>query len=400
MSKLRTIDDINVANKKVLVRVDFNVPIKDGYVSSDARIKQVIPTLVELLKKGAKVILASHLGRPKGEKVPGLSLSIIEQTLRTNLPDVDIRFVADVVGSAAKSAANKLAQGQVLLLENLRYEAGEETNDLGFATKLAGLADIYVNDAFSCAHRSHASIQAVAELLPSVAGRLMEKEIGILSRVLETPKLPLAAIIGGSKISSKLGVLKNLATKVQYLIIGGAMANTFLHAKGHNVGTSLCEMEMMEVVNEILVSASNNDCEVVIPIDVVVAKALEANIETENVMVEQVPQEKMILDVGHGSIKKLGEICKICRTVIWNGPLGAFEVSPFDLGTIAVAEKVVEFTRAGKLMSVVGGGDTVAALERVGAEYAFTYTTMAGGAFLEWLEGGILPGVEVLEDLN
>ena len=398
MSKLRTIDDINVANKKVLVRVDFNVPIEDGHISSDARIKQAIPTIVELLKKGAKVILASHLGRPKGEKVPDLSLSIIEQTLRTNLPGIDISFVADVVGSAAKSAANKLAQGQVLLLENLRYEAGEEANDLGLATKLAGLADIYVDDAFSCAHRSHASIQAVAKLLPSVAGRLMEKEIGILSRVLETPKLPLAAIIGGSKISSKLGVLKNLATKVQYLIIGGAMANTFLHAKGHNVGTSLCEVEMTEVVNEILVSASNHDCKVVIPIDVVVAKALEANIETENVMVEQVPQEKMILDVGHGSIKKLGEICKICRTVIWNGPLGAFEVSPFDVGTIAVAEKVVEFTRAGKLMSVVGGGDTVAALERVGAEHAFTYTTMAGGAFLEWLEGRILPGVEVLED--
>ncbi len=398
MSKLRTIDDINVANKKVLVRVDFNVPIEDGYVSSDARIKQVIPTIVELLKKGAKVILASHLGRPKGEKVPDLSLSIIEQTLRTNLPGVDISFVADVVGSAAKSAANKLAQGQVLLLENLRYEVGEETNDLGLATKLAGLADIYVDDAFSCAHRSHASIQAVAKLLPSVAGRLMEKEIGILSRVLETPKLPLAAIIGGSKISSKLGVLKNLATKVQYLIIGGAMANTFLYAKGYNVGTSLCEVEMTEVVNEILVSASNHDCKVVIPIDVVVAKALKENIETENVMVEQVPQEKMILDVGHGSIKKLGEICKICRTVIWNGPLGAFEVSPFDVGTKAVAEKVVEFTRAGKLMSVVGGGDTVAALERVGAEHAFTYTTMAGGAFLEWLEGRILPGVKVLED--
>ncbi len=398
MSKLRTIDDINVANKKVLVRVDFNVPIEDGHISSDARIKQAIPTIVELLKKGAKVILASHLGRPKGEKVPDLSLSIIEQTLRTNLPGVDISFVADVVGSAAKSAANKLAQGQVLLLENLRYEVGEETNDLGLATKLAGLADIYVDDAFSCAHRSHASIQAVAKLLPSVAGRLMEKEIGILSRVLETPKLPLAAIIGGSKISSKLGVLKNLATKVQYLIIGGAMANTFLYAKGYNVGTSLCEVEMTEVVNEILVSASNHDCKVVIPIDVVVAKALKENIETENVMVEQVPQEKMILDVGHGSIKKLGEICKICRTVIWNGPLGAFEVSPFDVGTIAVAEKVVEFTRAGKLMSVVGGGDTVAALERVGAEHAFTYTTMAGGAFLEWLEGRILPGVEVLED--
>ena len=398
MSKLRTIDDINVANKKTLVRVDFNVPIEDRHVSSDARIKQTIPTIVELLKKGAKVILASHLGRPKGEKVPDLSLSIIEQTLRTNLPGVEISFVADVVGSAAKSAANKLAQGQVLLLENLRYEAGEETNDLGLATKLAGLADIYVGDAFSCAHRSHASIQAVAKLLPSVAGRLMEKEIGILSRVLETPKLPLAAIIGGSKISSKLGVLKNLATKVQYLIIGGAMANTFLYAKGYNVGTSLCEVEMTEVVNKILVSASNHDCKVVIPIDVVVAKALEENIETENVMVEQVPQEKMILDIGHGSIKKLGEICKICRTVIWNGPLGAFEVSPFHVGTIAVAEKVVEFTRAGKLMSVVGGGDTVAALERVGAEDAFTYTTMAGGAFLEWLEGRILPGVEVLED--
>ena len=234
MSKLRTIDDINVANKKTLVRVDFNVPIEDGHVSSDARIKQTIPTIVELLKKGAKVILASHLGRPKGEKVPDLSLSIIEQTLRTNLPGVDISFVADVVGSAAKSAANKLAQGQVLLLENLRYEAGEEANDLGFATKLA----------FSCAHRSHASIQAVAKLLPSVAGRLMEKEIGILSRVLEAPKLPLAAIIGGSKISSKLGVLKNLATKVQYLIIGGAMANTFLYAKGHNVGTSLLHRGM------------------------------------------------------------------------------------------------------------------------------------------------------------
>ena len=398
MPKLKNLDSVKVSGKQVLVRADLNVPMRGGQVSNDARIRQTLPTITELLERGASVVLASHMGRPKGERVPELSLDPVAKILRTHLPGVDVIFVSDSVGRVAEMAAGALAPGQVLLLENLRYEPGEEANDPNMAAKLAALADIYVDDAFSCAHRSHASVQSIACLLPSVAGRLMEKEIAVLSQTLDSSKLPLAGVIGGNKISTKLEVLEHLVTKVQYLVIGGGMANTFLYANGLNVGNSICETQMTETVNNIQVKASTHGCQIVIPEDVVVAKALEANIETTTVSVDNVPYGKMILDVGRLSVMRLGKIFEGCRTVLWNGPLGAFEVPPFDAGTTAVAKKVASLTCAGRLMSVAGGGDTVAALESIGAAKDFSYVSTAGGAFLEWLEGRNLPGVKVLED--
>lgn len=398
MSKLKNLDSVQVSGKQVLVRVDLNVPMKDGQVSNDARIKRTIPTITELLERGASVVLASHMGRPKGQRVPDLSLNPVAINLRTHLPGIDVLFVSDTVGSIAEIAAGDLAPGQVLLLENLRFEPGEEANDTDMAAKLAALADIYVGDAFSCAHRAHASVQSITQHLPSVAGRLMEKEIEVLSRALNSSQLPLVAVIGGSKISTKLGALEHLVTKVQHLVIGGGMANTFLHAKGLNVGNSLCETQMTETVNNIQVKALSHGCEIIIPEDVVVAEGLGSNFEIETVSVDKVPYGKMILDVGQLSVVRLGEIFENCRTVLWNGPLGAFEVPPFDAGTTAVAKKVASLTHAGKLMSVAGGGDTIAALENAGAAEKFSYVSTAGGAFLEWLEGRNLPGVKVLED--
>ena len=397
MPKLKNLDSVNVSGKQVLVRVDLNVPMKDGQVYNDARVRQTIPTITELLKRGASVILASHMGRPKGERVPDLSLNPVAEKLRSHLPGVDVIFVSDVVGSVAKLAAGALVPGQVLLLENLRFEPGEEANDSDLAAKLATLADIYVDDAFSCAHRAHASVQSIARLLPSVAGRLMEKEIEFLSRTLDSSQFPLAAVIGGKKISTKMGTLEHLVTKVQHLVIGGAMANTFLYAKGFNIGNSLCETQMTDTINNIYVEASSQGCEIILPQDVVVAETLEANIESEVVSVDKVPYNKLILDIGPLSITQVGVIFERCMTVLWNGPLGAFEVPPFDVGTTAVATKVAELTCAGRLMSVAGGGDTVAALECAGVADDFSYISMGGGAFLEWLEGGPLPGVAVLE---
>ena len=358
----------------------------------------MIPTITEILKKGAGVVLASHMGRPKGQRVPDLSLYPLIEKLRTHLPGVNRIFAPDVVGSAVKTVADALVPGQILFLENLRFEPGEEANDPKMAANLAALADIYVGDAFSCAHLAHSSVQAITQFLPSVAGRLMERETGVLSQALDAPKMPLGAVIGGSKISSKLGTLENLVTKVQYLFVGGAMANTFLIAQGRNVGTSFFEAQMTEVVNDILVEASKHGCEVIIPKDVVVAEALEPNIETETVSVDHVPQGKMILDVGIISVTELEKIFETCRTILWNGPLGVFEVPPFEAGTTAAAKKVAELTCGGKLMSVAGGGDTVAALEIAGVAGEFSYISMAGGAFLEWLEGRTLPGVEALKD--
>ena len=397
MTRLRTLDDLDVTNKRVLVRVDFNVPINDGLISNEARIKQALPTIVELLERDARVILMSHLGRPEGIKVSGLSLRQIKNNLRNLLPNRDVIFVSDVIGKVPERAANNLEPGQVLLLENLRYEPGEETNDPMFAAKLAALAEIYVNDAFSCSHRVHASVHAVAAFLPSAAGRLMEMEIGVLSQVLDNPQSPIGAIIGGSKVSTKLRVLKNLVTKVQYLVIGGAMANTFIYAQGNNVGKSFFEEGMKEVVDDILLNAKKNGCEVIIPSDVIVADVLEANTKTDNVVITEVPQNKMILDIGPTSRNNIRQLCKYCRTIIWNGPLGAFETQPFDAGTISVANYVADLTLNGDLISVIGGGDTVTAIETAGLGAEFTYVSMAGGAFLEWLEGKKLPGVGVLE---
>ncbi len=398
MPNLRTLDGLDVSGKRVLVRVDFNVPMQNGRVTSDTRIRQAAPTLQELADKGAAVIVASHMGRPKGQIVPDLSLEPVADCLRTVMPSADISFVADSIGEGAQKASGALASGQILMLENLRFLPGEEKNDADVVVALAALADIYVDDAFSCAHRAHASVEGVAAKLPAAAGRLMAREIEALSRALEDPERPLTAVIGGSKISTKLGVLENLVTQVQYLVIGGAMANTFLYADGLDVGASLCEPDMADIVKRIQAEAAAQECEIILPSDVVTAPALEAGIVTRTVTVGDVSNDQMILDIGPDSVARLSEIFDASKTVVWNGPLGAFEIPPFDEGTKAAARNVAELTKTGGLMSVAGGGDTVAALESANAADAFSYVSMAGGAFLEWLEGRTLPGVAVLQD--
>ena len=398
MTNLRTLDGLDVSGKRVLVRVDFNVPMQNGRVTSDTRIRQAAPTLQELADKGAAVIVASHMGRPKGQIVPDLSLEPVADCLRTVMPSADISFVADSIGEGAQKASGALASGQILMLENLRFLPGEEKNDADVVVALAALADIYVDDAFSCAHRAHASVEGVAAKLPAAAGRLMAREIEALSGALEDPERPLTAVIGGSKISTKLGVLENLVTKVQYLVIGGAMANTFLYADGLDVGASLCEPDMADIVTRIQAEAAAQECEIILPSDVVTAPALEAGIVTRTVTVGDVSNDQMILDIGPDSVARLSEIFDASKTVVWNGPLGAFEIPPFDEGTKAAARNVAELTKTGGLMSVAGGGDTVAALESANAADAFSYVSMAGGAFLEWLEGRTLPGVAVLQD--
>lgn len=399
MNKLRTLDDFDIDGKCVLVRVDFNVPIIDGQVVSDERVRQVVPTIQELISKGAKILIASHLGRPGGKQQPELSMFPLRQILSNYFPGVEIKFVNDVIGAKAISAVDELQIGQIVILENLRFEPGEELNDHKFGKKLSELADFFVNDAFSCAHRAHASITAVARHLPSCAGRLMEQEINILTKILGDQKKPFGAVIGGSKVSNKLKVLGNLVNKVQYLAIGGAMANTFLYAQGFEVGRSLCEPELEKVVLEILNKALDNNCEIVIPIDVVLSSALKKYSKTKIVKIGEVPPNQMIFDVGPASLARLSLMFEKCRTILWNGPLGAFEIDPFADGTIVAAQRVAELTAAGTLTSVAGGGDTIAALEKAGVIDDFSYVSMAGGAFLEWLEGKTLPGVKVLEDV-
>jgi len=398
MTNLRTLDGLDVDGKRVLVRVDFNVPMQEGVVTSDTRIRQAVPTLQELTANGAAVIIASHMGRPKGQVVPDLSLEPVAECLRKLMPDADISFVADAIGEAAQKASAALSSGQILMLENLRFLPGEEKNEIDVVEGLARLADLYVDDAFSCAHRAHASVEGIAANLPSAAGRLMAREIEALSGALENPERPLTAVIGGSKISTKLGVLENLVTRVQHLVIGGAMANTFLYADGLDVGASLCEPDMADTVKRIQAEAKVHGCNIVLPTDVVTAPALEAGIVTKTVGISDVSGDQMILDVGPESVANLNDIFAVSKTIVWNGPLGAFEVPPFDEGTKAAARRVAELTKAGGLMSVAGGGDTVAALEAAHAADAFSYVSMAGGAFLEWLEGRNLPGVAVLQD--
>ena len=399
MRDLRTLDRLDVVGQRVLVRVDFNVPMLNGEVTSDTRVRQALPTLAELASKGAKVIIASHMGRPKGEIVPGLSLEPVAQILRTHMPQTDIKFVGDTIGAAAKTASQALSPGQILMLENLRYLPGEENNDKDVIKGLAQLADLYVDDAFSCAHRAHASVEGIARHLPAVAGRLMAREIDALSAALENPARPLTAVIGGSKISTKLGVLENLVTNVQNLVIGGAMANTFFLADGLDVGSSLCEPDMADTVKRIQAEALAQGCELILPSDVVTAPALDAGIVSKTVGIDEVPADQMILDVGPKSVARLATVFAQSKTIVWNGPLGAFEVPPFDDGTQAAARRVADLTASGEVMSIAGGGDTVAALEAAHAADGFSYVSMAGGAFLEWLEGRTLPGVAVLQDI-
>jgi phosphoglycerate kinase len=364
-------------------------------VTDDTRIARTVPTLKELADRGARVIVTSHLGRPKGGPSPELSLKPIAESLERIL-DRKVPFATDCVGPAAEKVVAAMKDGDIVLLENLRFHPAEEKNDEAFARQLAALADFYVGDAFSCAHRAHASTEAVARLLPSAAGRLMQAELEALTKALEAPVRPVAALVGGAKISTKLAVLGHLVGRVDVLVVGGAMANTFLHAKGVNVGKSLCERDMAKEALAILDAAAKAKCEVVLPIDAVVAAEFKEGASSEAVDIGAVPADKMILDVGPKSAADLEKRLAACRTLLWNGPLGAFEVAPFDAGTNAVARAAAALTKAGKLLTVAGGGDTVAALAHAGVIDDFTYVSTAGGAFLEWLEGRDLPGVAVL----
>jgi phosphoglycerate kinase len=395
MSDFKTIDSERVQGKRVLVRVDLNVPMKDGKVTDATRIERAAPTLKELADKGAKVIVLSHFGRPDGKRVPEMSLKPLVEPLSKALGK-PVAFADDCVGPEAEAAVKALKAGDVLLLENLRFHKEEEKNDKGFIEKLAALGDIYVNDAFSAAHRAHASTEGVAHRLPALAGRLMQAELEALAKALGHPKKPVVAIVGGAKVSTKLDLLGNLVGKVDKLIIGGGMANTFLLAQGISVGKSLAEKDSAATALGILDKAKAAKCDVLLPVDAVVAARFEANAPHEVVEVHDCPDDKMILDVGPKSVAVYEEHVKGCATLVWNGPLGAFELKPFDDGTVALARTVADLTTAGSLLSVAGGGDTVAALAAAGVEDKFSYVSTAGGAFLEWMEGKTLPGVAAL----
>ena len=395
MSAFRTLDDLKVDGLRVLVRGDLNVPMADGRVTDSTRLDRLAPTLIELSDKGARVVVLSHFGRPKGEVQAGMSLKPVADVLGQIL-ERDIAFANDCIGQAAESVVNSMASRDIAVLENLRFHAGEESNAPDFARALADLGDVYVNDAFSAAHRAHASTEQLAHLLPNAAGRQMQAELDALSAALDKPDRPVAAVVGGAKVSSKLTVLGHLLDKVDVLIIGGGMANTFLHAQGIEVGASLCEPDLADTASAIMEKAKRAGCEIVLPVDAVVASGLGKDVETTVCAVTAVPHTKMILDIGPDSIADLEARLKTCKTVVWNGPLGAFEFKPFDVGTNRVAVAAADLTTSGKLVSVAGGGDTVAALNGAGVTDRFTYVSTAGGAFLEWLEGKTLPGVKVL----
>ena len=391
-----TLDDLDVIGKRVFLRADLNVPMRDGAVSDATRISRLAPTIIELADKGAVVVVASHFGRPMGEPVPEMSLAPLAGPLSAALGGRNVAFANDCVGAEAQKIVAAASGGDVILLENLRYHAGEEDNDPEFAADLARLADLYVNDAFSAAHRAHASTEALAHLLPAAAGRMMEAELDALESVLGSPDHPVGAIVGGAKVSTKLDLLGNLVGKVDMLAIGGAMANTFLHALGTDVGKSLCEHDMADTVRDILAQADEARCEVILPADAVVAVEFAEDAPSEVVPVGAVPGDMMILDVGPGSANGLAAKLNNLKTLVWNGPLGAFEAPPFDAGTVMVARIAADLTCAGSLKTVAGGGDTVAALAAADVLSEFSYVSTAGGAFLEWLEGKELPGIKAL----
>lgn len=393
----RTLDDLDVRGKRVLVRADLNVPMREGKVSDTTRLDRLAPTVEELARKGARVVVLSHFGRPKGKPAREFSLEPIAVPLGKAVGGRKVRFARDCVGKAAQHAVAELKDGEIVLLENLRFEPGEEANDIGFARELAALGDLYVDDAFSCAHRAHASVEALAHLLPAAAGRLMEAELKALKRALDDPERPVAAVVGGAKVSTKLELLGNLVEKVDLLIIGGGMANTFLAALGVQVGKSLCEHDLAPIARTILENAAARKKEVLLPTDAVVAAKFEAGAVADVVDIKAVPADQMILDIGPQTAQALSSRLESCRTLVWNGPLGAFETPPFDAGTTRVARAAAALSKAGKLLTVAGGGDTVAALTHAGVVDQFSYVSTAGGAFLEWLEGKSLPGVAALE---
>jgi phosphoglycerate kinase len=390
----RTLDHVDVKGKRVLVRVDLNVPLENGVVTDATRIERIGPAITELADKGAKVILLSHFGRPKGVD-PKQSLKPVAAEV-AHIVKRKVAFAPDCIGEAAEKAVAAMHAGDILCLENTRFHAGEEKNDPAFVAALAKLGDIWVNDAFSAAHRAHASTEGLGHKLPAYAGRAMQEELVALTRALEAPERPLAAIVGGAKISTKLELLGNLLEKVDALIIGGAMANTFLLAQGKTMGKSLVEADLVGTAQKIMAQAKDTRREIVLPVDVVVAQKFEANAPSRVVSIDDVGANDMVLDIGPRSIEQAVSVLARARTLVWNGPFGAFEMEPFDKGTVSVAEAAAELTQAGRLVTVAGGGDTVAALNVAGAAERFTYVSAAGGAFLEWLEGKALPGVEVL----
>ncbi|MEQ1937896.1 phosphoglycerate kinase [Mesorhizobium sp. CN5-321] len=397
MAAFRTLDDIgDVKGKRVLLRVDLNVPVADSKVSDTTRIERVVPTIDELSKKSAKVILLAHFGRPKGAPAAEFSLDPIAAAVEAIIGK-PVAFAADCVGKEAAAAVAKMTNGDILLLENTRFHKGEEKNDPAFAEQLAANGDLYVNDAFSAAHRAHASTEGLAHLLPAFAGRTMQAELGALEKGLGNPVKPVIAIVGGAKVSTKIDLLMNLVKKVDALVIGGGMANTFLAARGTDVGKSLCEHDLAGTAKQIMIEAAEAGCAIILPSDAVVAREFKAGAASETVAVDQVPADAMILDVGPKTVEAVNQWIDRAATLVWNGPLGAFEIAPFDAATVSAARHAASRTRAGKLVSVAGGGDTVAALNHAGVADDFTYVSTAGGAFLEWMEGKPLPGVEVLK---
>lgn len=397
ISSLRTLDGLDVAGKRVIVRADLNVPMKNGRITDDTRIRHVAPTLVELADKRAIVIVLSHFERPCGKVVAEYSLAPLRPALEHSLQRA-VRFVeTDWKNGRHQSAVARAESGDILLMENTRFHPGEEQNDPDFSQALAGLGDIFVNDAFSVAHRAHASTEGIARLLPSFAGRGMEAELSALSQALDNPGRPVGAVIGGTKVSTKIPILENLVTRIDELIIGGGMANTFLHAQGINIGRSLCEPELGATAERILRQAEVYNCNIILPRDVVVAMEFAANAPHAVVDVKSVPADAMILDIGPETVADIMEQFGDLQTLLWNGPVGAFETEPFGRGTFALARSAARLTQAGRLLTVAGGGDTVAALSAAGVTNSFNYVSMAGGAFLEWLEGRALPGVTALK---
>lgn len=392
----RRISEADVAGKRVLVRVDFNVPMADGAVSDDTRLKAALPTIRALSWKGAKVILLAHFDRPKGKRVPSMSLQPIVAPL-AKLLGTPVAFAEDCVGDAAKAVIDAAPANGVILLENTRFHAGEEKNDPALAKEIAALGDLYVNDAFSAAHRAHASTEGVARLLPAYAGLSMQSELEALDAALGNPKRPVMGIVGGSKVSSKLELLSNLVTKLDKLAIGGGMANTFLYAQGHEIGISYAEKDMADTAREIIRLAGKNNCELLLPVDIVVAEVVQPGAPARVRGLGQVDEHERILDAGPETVARLGRAMETSATLIWNGPLGVFEMPPFDKGTVAAAKIAAGLAKSKKLIAVAGGGDTVAALNHAGVTGDFTFISTAGGAFLEWMEGKELPGVAALE---
>lgn len=397
MAAFKTLDDLtDITGKRVLVRVDLNVPVKDGKVTDATRIERVAPTILELSEKGAKVILLAHFGRPKDGPSPDLSLGLIIPAVEEVL-DHAVLFASDCIGAPAADAIAGMNNGDILLLENTRFHKEEEKNDAIFTKALAANGDIYVNDAFSAAHRAHSSTEGLAHLLPAYAGRTMQAELEALEKGLGNPVRPVVAIVGGAKVSTKIDLLMNLVKRVDALVIGGGMANTFLAARGTNVGKSLCEHDLANTAKQIMIEAATSGCAIVLPEDGVVAREFKAGADNEVVAIEAIPADAMVLDVGPKSVESIKSWIGRATTLVWNGPLGAFEIAPFDAATVAVAKYAAECTKTGKLTSVAGGGDTVSALNHAGVADDFTYVSTAGGAFLEWMEGKVLPGVAVLQ---